>query len=71
MNKEQEIEEYEPFENEDNELILDLQKSLILTKLQKKIDSFSTDNASTEFDFCELSGFVKGLKYCVEIIKNT
>jgi len=69
--KEQEMEEFTPYENEDNELVMSLLRSIILAKLEKKLKSISVESASTEENYCQVLGFVEGLKYAIETVKNS
>ena len=71
MNKEQEIEEFMPYENEDNELLLQIFRSLLITKMEKKLKLLNIETATSEMDYCQILGYTSCLRDCIEIIKNT
>jgi len=49
---------------------LDIQKEEIISIIEQKLKEVNP-NVNSEFDFCEISGYGKGLKECIEIIKNS
>lgn len=71
MNKEQEIEEpYQPFENEDNMIVIDLYRSILVEKL-KKLQKAINVGTGDEYDYCSKSSEFQTYTKIINIIKST